>query len=234
MVKPNRLAKGSKSAPALDAASGSGAGETERRILAAARKEFILKGLDGARMQAIATEAGVNKALLHYYYRSKDRLYTTVLQDTLQTVWGKLQIDFRAHGPSDGLEALVRTLVSTYLKTLAAIPDFPLFMIREMSTGGAAFHASLKEVGTPFGDIPARLFGALKAEIKAGKVKPTPPLHFFMNIMGMSVATFLAKPLIEKMAPMMGTAMDFGGRFLEDRIQSIVDMAMNGIRTRKG
>ncbi|HLP43493.1 MAG TPA: helix-turn-helix domain-containing protein, partial [Fibrobacteria bacterium] len=63
---------------------------TEKRILVAARKEFVAKGLDGARMQAIATSAGVNKALLHYYFRGKDRLYRTVLADTMRTVWNAL------------------------------------------------------------------------------------------------------------------------------------------------
>lgn len=250
MVKPKGLPRKSKpaatrpsasapsrptlTAPTVVVASETVPGDTERRILAAARKEFIAKGLDGARMQAIALEAGVNKALLHYYYRSKDRLYRTVLQDTLQSVWGKLRIDIQRLTPGDGLETLIRTLVGTYLRTLASNPEFPHFMLREMSSGGAAFQSALKEVGMPFGDIPARMVAALKAEIKAGSVKPVNPLHFFMNIMGMSLATFLTRPLIEKMAPLMGASMDFGGKYLDDRIQSIVDTAMNGIRTRKG
>ena len=105
-------------------------GESERRILAAARKEFIVKGLEGARMQTIAAEAGVNKALLHYYYRSKDKLYRTVVLDILQNVWGRIGEQLQALGPGDGFEAMVRTLVSTYLKTLAANTEFTDFMLR--------------------------------------------------------------------------------------------------------
>lgn len=236
MVKPNGLSKRSKKAaaarppaPFLEAE----AKDTERRILDAARKEFIAKGLDGARMQAIASAAGVNKALLHYYHRSKDRLYRTVILDTLQSVWGRIRGHLQSHQPADGLEPMLRTLVSTYLKTLAANPEFPLFMIREMSTGGAAFQAVLKEAGLPVGDIPARLMAALQAEIKAGAVKPVPPLHLLMNVMGMSLATFLVRPVLERMAPLMGAAVDMGDAFLEARVQSIVDTTLNGIRTRR-
>src|SRR5687768_9460463 len=132
MVKPNGLSKRSKPARARKPAQGrptapAAGGETERRILAAARKEFIAKGLEGARMQAIALDAGVNKALLHYYYRSKDKLYRTVVLDILQNVWGRIAGQLQALGPGDGFEAMVRTLVSTYLTTLAANPEFPLF-----------------------------------------------------------------------------------------------------------
>src|SRR3954462_1734201 len=51
---------------------------TEERILSAAQKVFLAKGMDGARMQDIADEAGINKALLHYYFRSKDKLFEQI------------------------------------------------------------------------------------------------------------------------------------------------------------
>ena len=56
-------------------------GETEERILRAARTVFVRHGTAGARMQEIAEEAGVNQALLHYYFRSKDRLAQAVFRD---------------------------------------------------------------------------------------------------------------------------------------------------------
>ena len=51
---------------------------TEEKILNAAKKVFLTKGMDGARMQDIADEAGINKALLHYYFRSKDKLFEQI------------------------------------------------------------------------------------------------------------------------------------------------------------
>jgi TetR/AcrR family transcriptional regulator len=241
MVKPSSLSKKSKgrgkSSPGITSAalaeSTAAPRETEGKILAAARQEFIAKGLVGARMHVIAADAGVNKALLHYYYRSKERLYQTVLHDILQSVWGKLQEEFRSQGEIEGLEPLVRILVSTYVRILAANPEFPVFMIREVSSGGNAMPPVIKEILKNFGDVPVRIFQALQAEIKAGKIKPVNPMHFLLNLMGMCVVSFIALPVIRKVAPELGIKVDLGENFLEDRIAAILDMVFHGIRSRK-
>jgi AcrR family transcriptional regulator len=208
-------------------------GDTEKRILAAARKEFIAKGLDGARMQSVATQAGVNKALLHYYFRSKENLYQKVIEDTIGTIWGKLAQEFRAQSPTSGLEPLIRTVVTTYIRTLADNPEFPLFMFREMASGGAHFREGIPELMRRFQDVPAGIVRALKEEAAAGKIKRTPPVHFFMNMMGMTVATFLLMPMIQKLGPAFDVKVDFGEAFLEERIQSITDTLLHGIRLKR-
>lgn len=252
MVKPNSLsAKPGKKAKPASARSvarrpavpktapiGPETGETEKRILAAARKEFVVKGLEGARMQVIATGAGVNKALLHYYYRSKENLYGKVLEDTVATVWGKLQSEFRARSSparpqGDGVEGIVQTIVSTYIRTLSANPDFPLFIFREMARGGATFTVVLNELLKNFGDVPATLIKALEEEARAGRIRPVHPLHFIMNMMGMTVTTFLAMPLLQRMGPAMGHKIKFDEAFLEERIRSITDTLLNGIRIKR-
>ena len=67
--------------------------ETEEKILEAAKKVFVNKGYDGARMQQIADEAGINKSLLHYYFRSKDKLFEAVFQETLLRI-GPMVLSF--------------------------------------------------------------------------------------------------------------------------------------------
>ncbi|MDB5105568.1 MAG: TetR/AcrR family transcriptional regulator [Fibrobacteres bacterium] len=239
MVKPNSLSKkprkraAVKPAPALETGGDPGSGDTEKRILAAARKEFIAKGLEGARMQAVATEAGVNKALLHYYFRSKDKLYQKVLEDTISTVWGKLQAEFRAQPQTAGVEGIVRTIVSTYIRTLAANPDFPLFVFREIAGGGGSFPFVLQELLRNFRDVPATLVKTLQDEAKAGLIKPVHPLHFIMNLMGMTVTTFLAMPMLQRLGPAVGLKIEFNDAFLEERIASITDTLLNGIRTKR-
>ena len=89
------------------------------------------------------------------------------------------------------------------------------------------------------GNIPLVVYGpgvekmALQAEARAGRIRSVAPMHFFVNVMGMSVATFLTRPVIERLAPLLGATVDFGETWLEQRIDSIVDMAMNGIRIRR-
>lgn len=223
-------------ATAKDPASGptpEALGDTEKRILDAARKEFISKGLDGARMQEIATRAGVNKALLHYYYRNKGKLYRKVLEDTVATVWGKLQAEFRDQAPGAGVEGIVKTIVSTYVRTLAANPDFPLFVFREIAGGGGAFPYVVEELMRNFRDVPATLIRALEADTKKGLIKPVPPLHLIMNLMGMTVTTFLAMPMLKRLGTAAGFRIDTDGAFLEERIESIADTLLNGIRTKR-
>jgi TetR/AcrR family transcriptional regulator len=207
--------------------------EAEKRILNAARKEFIAKGLEGARMQSVASAAGVNKALLHYYFRSKEKLYQKVLEDTLGTVWGAIRAEFRAQDPSLGLEPLLRTVITAYVRVLAANPEFPLFVFREMANGDRAFAEGLPSLMRDFQDVPATLIKALQAETAAGKVKPIPPVHFFMNMMGMTVATFLIMPMIRRIGPSFGIRIDFDQAFVEQRIESIADTLLNGIRIKR-
>ena len=253
MVKPNSLSKKPRTgspvkgkAPAVkpkptrskgaSGASGparAASGDAEKRILAAARKEFVVKGIDGARMQIIATEAGVNKALLHYYYRSKDKLYQKVLEDTIGTIWVKLQEEFRAQDPAKGLEPLIRAAVGTYIRTLRSNPDFPLFVFRAISGGGQAVVAAMQELVRDFKDVPVTLLDSLKEEIRAGKVKPIHPIHFLMSLMGMTVATFLMMPMIQKLGPAFGVKIEFDEEFQEERIRSITDTLLNGIRIKR-
>jgi TetR/AcrR family transcriptional regulator len=260
MVKPNSLSKRSKPAgskPAKRAAPDSGStapGDTETRILSAARREFIAKGQDGARMQVIANEAGVNKALLHYYYRSKENLYRKVLEVTLATVWGRVKAEFNsqlsrqtpapqtqpAEGSASlaglhglGVETIVRTFVSTFVRTLAANPDFPLFVFREIAGGGATFPVVLQELMKNFKDIPVALIKALQEEAKAGLIKPVHPLHFILNMMGMTVTTFLAIPMLRRLGPAAGFKFELDDAYFDARIHSITDTLLNGIRIRK-
>lgn len=239
MVKSNGLSKKTKpSAPRRAPAAKRAAPRreddppaSEKRILDAARREFIAKGLGGARMQSVATAAGVNKALLHYYYRSKEKLYQKVLEDTVGSVWGAIGAEFRAQDPARGLEPLLRTVIATYVSVLAANPEFPLFMFREMANGDPAFASGIPALVRDFRHVPATLVEALQKEIREGKVKPIPPVHFFMNLMGMTVATFLIMPMIRRLGPAFGIHLDFDRAFLDARIDSIADTLLNGIRT---
>jgi AcrR family transcriptional regulator len=228
MVKSSGLSKRSKPAPSGRGRSRAAADGSEERILAAARTEFIAKGLDGARMQNIAERAGVNKALVHYYYRSKEKLYHTVLQEILEAVWGKITAEFQAQGRPEGLEPVLHTLVSTYVRTLADNPEFPLFVFREVAGGGRSFQPLVAQTLERFGEVPAALFRALRSEIMAGRARPIHPVHFFMNVMGMCVITFLARPLLEK-ATLPGIALEAGERFLEERVRAVTEMALHGV-----
>src|SRR5688500_12830406 len=103
--------------------------ETEQRILTAARAVFIRRGTAGARMQEIAAEAGVNQALLHYYFRSKDRLsdamFLQVASRIFPTVVQTLSSDL-------SLDEKIERIVPVYADNLAQNPFLPGYLLAEM------------------------------------------------------------------------------------------------------
>src|SRR3954464_7332059 len=94
-------------------------GETEQRILDAARTVFIRRGTAGARMQEIAKEAGVNQALLHYYFRSKERLSTAVFQQFGARVFPAV---IHALGGDASIDEKIDRIIALYLDNLSANP----------------------------------------------------------------------------------------------------------------
>jgi TetR/AcrR family transcriptional regulator len=103
---------------------------TEEKILAAARAVFMEKGMDGARMQDIADRAGINKALLHYYFRNKDKLFEMIFQDAMGRFMPRLadviiaDVDFFVK---------IEKMVSMYMDMLAQNPYLPQFVLNEVN-----------------------------------------------------------------------------------------------------
>ena len=106
--------------------------QTDQIILDAARRVFQRSGLGGARMQEIANEAEISKASLHYYYRSKDKLFQNVFQQDFQKFMIPLVGILR--DPALTLEQRIRTFVGSYIQTLLDNPGMPLFIMQELSS----------------------------------------------------------------------------------------------------
>ena len=99
---------------------------TEQKILMAAEKIFIRDGMDGARMKDIAEEAGINKALLHYYFRSKENLFEKILQDKLMTFLPKVTSALQV---KMSIRDKFEVLVDSYLGMLRENPKLPIFVL---------------------------------------------------------------------------------------------------------
>src|SRR6478672_12686559 len=99
--------------------------DTEQRILDAAHVVFIRRGTAGARMQDIADEAGVNKALLHYYFRSKSRLADAVFQRVTSGIFVRLS---ETAGSDAEIEDKVRRIIAIYIDQLSKTPYVPAYV----------------------------------------------------------------------------------------------------------
>jgi len=165
----------------------------EERILAAARKVFTTKGMAGARMQDIADEAGINKALLHYYFRDKDKLFETVFLVEAQRFFPKINTIFSSDAP---LFEKIQNFVNEYIDELLENPYLPWFVINELHRDPDQF--MYKVWGNNNLPRPGKFLEQVEKEIKKGKIKKIHPLHLLMNLLSMTIFPFVARPMITR------------------------------------
>jgi TetR/AcrR family transcriptional regulator len=165
---------------------------TEQKILEAAKKVFIQKGLDGARLEEIAAEAGINKALLHYYFRSKEKLFQNIFDQMV----GKIAPDFTVIVDSKSpIEERIELFVHRYIDFVSENPQLPLFMITEINRNPQRMKDILGHTDN-FVKIQQFAFQMI-TEMQVGRIKSFNPLHLMLNIMSMCVFPFIAKPMIQ-------------------------------------
>jgi len=159
---------------------------TEDKIKEAARKVFTSKGYAATRTRDIAEEAGINLALLNYYFRSKEKLFEIIMAEKMFKLFNVLApvID----DPKTTLEKKVETIVVNYIDLLRENPDLPLFVLSEIRTNPQRFSEQLR-VG------PLLQNSALVKQLKE-KRPDLNPLHFVITLLGMTVFPFIMKPVV--------------------------------------
>ena len=168
---------------------------SRERILAAARQEFLRVGFNGARMQHIANEAGINKALLHYYYQSKENLFELVMGDALSAFIQKVQSVFAGQG---SVLEKIEWYLEAHLQLLLEQPDLPLFVISESHRDPDGFFNRFFDSNkglSPFGSF----MNQIKQEMREGKIRTMDPIHLWMHVMSMTVFPFAAKPMLQRL-----------------------------------
>jgi AcrR family transcriptional regulator len=204
-------------------------GEMERRILDAAHTVFVRRGTAGARMQEIADEAGVNKALLHYYFRNKQRLADAVFHRVAAALFARVA----EVGVSDlELEDKVRQIVAVYLDQMARTPYAPAYLIGEMNQHPERAQQLLDAVGVTTGKHAAPVFLArlamqIEAQVAAGKIRPIAPRQFLANLVSLCIFPFAAAPMLRAVF-----RMDERGfrAFIEERKTTLPDFFLNALR----
>ncbi len=168
--------------------------DTENDILEAAKKIFIEKGFAGARMQAIADEAKINKAMLHYYFRSKEVLFGRIMD-------GAVEIMAAEFGPvlmSEGsVMEKVERLINGYTKAILQNPYIPMFVINELSQNSTQYQDRIRAKFESNG-LFSNFITQIESEQKAGILKPIGVEHFVITLMSLLVFPFVAKPVFQQ------------------------------------
>lgn len=195
---------------------------TEEKILEAAREVFTQKGFAAARMQEIADEAGINKGLLHYYFRSKNRLFQAVFKEAFGKVVQHINQIFETELP---LFEKIEIFVNRYMDILIKNPEIPAFVINELNQKGAKFVDELIEKGQRPNPLPLIL--QIQAEVEAGNIRPVNPFHLVLSILSMCVFPFIARPLFQSFTQVNDQQYM---QLMQNRAQEITDLIINSIR----
>ncbi|HEX6575287.1 MAG TPA: TetR family transcriptional regulator [Gemmatimonadaceae bacterium] len=204
-------------------------GDTEQKILQAARAVFVRRGTSGARMQEIAEEAGVNQALLHYYFRSKEKLSEAVFSETAGRMFPAI---IGILGNDASIEEKVDQIVATYIENMSRSPFLPGYILSEL-------HHHPERIPKLIGGLAGKSFSAalapvldkldkqIASEARKRKLRRISAQQFLTNLLSLCVFPFAARP-------MLSAAFGFDeaefARFIAARRKELPQFIMNALR----
>lgn len=160
---------------------------TEDKILLAASKIFTAKGYAGTRTRDIAEEAGINLALLNYYFRTKEKLFEQVMKVKIVLLFG--QIIPIVMSEKSSLEDKIDQASEKYFEIFIKNPNLPIFVLSEI-------HKKTSDIKTilPFDKVLKN--SVLMKQIQEKK-PDLDPFHFLLNFLSMTIFPLLGKPILQ-------------------------------------
>ena len=196
---------------------------TEEKILDAAKEIFTEEGKAGAKMQMIADRAGINKSLLHYYYRSKDKLFASVFKFAFGKMASKI---FNIFESDDDFFTQLEQFIENYLSILLKNPFIPMFILGELNKKHNNIAAELilkSDVNIDFIDA------IVQKEIQKGTIKKDiQAKNLLINILALCIFPVIAKPIIEPVV--FNNETDAYKNYIKNRKDEIIGIVFNMIK----
>jgi len=193
----------------------------EHKILEAAKTVFQKKGMTGARMQEIADKAGINKALLHYYYRSKQMLFEAVFFQAFSLIAPKLGAVLNSE---ISLFDKIKLFTKGYISFAVAHPYLPKFIIQELNQNPDFAEKLIQHNSFPNIDI---FKNQIETAVKNGKIRVIMPKQLFINMMSLTIFPFIGAPLLKGFTKLNDE--DYN-TLLEERKTAVADFIINAIK----
>lgn len=193
---------------------------TEDKILNAAQTVFTQKGMDGTRMQEIADEAGINKALLHYYFRSKQKLFEAIFSKVFSQIFPDIKSLIYSEKPID---EKLGAFIEKYIDLLMRNPFLPTFILKEVNRDPEFLASVIKKQGIN----PADILQLLEKEMEKGQIRKMDPRDLMINILSLSIFPFASRPLMQIM--FFGNDKKAYKEFLVQRKQTVKSFVLNSI-----
>lgn len=195
--------------------------DTESRILHAAEKEFLTKGYAGARTTSIAEAAGVTHAMLHYYFRTKDKLFDRIITEKIALLKDVI-VDSVADS-SLSLEDRIRNVIGRHLDFLAANPDLPRFLVGEVFGSPERMGVLIEKIKS-YSSVVINGFQRLIDEAAAaGRCRRVDARMLIIDIASLNIFSFMAAPLLNAI---LGDCLEDSASFLERRKKENFDTVM--------
>ena len=163
---------------------------SEERIKAAARKVFHQKGYAGTRTRDIAEEAGINHAMVNYYFRSKEKLFGIVMLETMTFFFKGVSTILNNENTS--LEEKIEQVVANYIDLLLEEPELPTFMFNEVRTNPEPFVANTPILQALEHSVFARQYAEAVAQ---GRITEPNLIHTVLNVISLVIFPFIAQPI---------------------------------------
>jgi AcrR family transcriptional regulator len=194
---------------------------TEEIILDAASRIFQKKGMSGARMQEIADEAGINKSLLHYYYRSKDKLFLSVFRQAVKNlIPGIRNILFTDMPLFDKLDRFIRE----YMRVLLGNPFLPMFILHELQRDPDRLFQEFQKAGIE----PSQILHQFERSMEKGEMRRISPRHLMINVLSLCIFPVAARPMMQRF--LFDNDAEAYEAFLKERADVVSEFVINAIQ----
>lgn len=191
----------------------------EKKIIEAAKRAFLKKGYSDTNMAEIAEEVGLTRPAMHYYFRTKERLFQAALSELIHILLPKL----RGYITSDAtLREKITNIVNTYTELLKETPEIPLFIIKEINRDVNNMLSITSD--TFIIESAGMLKAAIQQEIDAGHIKNVPIMDIVYTMYGLMAFPVLARPLGNAIFDTDITDEEFRQRWKNNIIEQMVHM----------
>ncbi len=194
---------------------------TEEKIFNAARIVFQKKGFAGARMQEIADEAGINKAMLHYCFKNKQSLFEAVFIKAFGQLAPQINLIFNSE---ETVFNKIKKFTDSYISFVIEHPFLPQFVIQEMNNNPEFVVKFLTNTNRP---NPTHMILQIEKEIADGIIKPIQPKQLLLDIFSMTVFPFAAQMMVKGILQISD---DEFNQMMEIRKTSIAEQIINSIK----
>lgn len=199
--------------------------ETEQRILKSAEHEFLTKGFDGARINTIAEAAGVTHAMLHYYFRTKARLFERIIESKVELI--RTILTNSIEDTDKSLQEIITYIIERHFDFLKENPDLPLFIVNELYSNSTKKTFFIDKLSSAITSAVERLQKKINEEAFKGKCRFIDAQMLMLDIVSLNIFPFLAAPAIETV---FKDKVSYRQVFLEQRKKHNLKIILNLIK----